>query len=724
VVFKVNGNYGDTTRLHLEEVSLYANATEHPLAETTDGFVTVRLKPVQVKITTSVAVKTTVEVDGKTYKAPHTAYWEPGSSHEIGVASPQIFENDTRFIFSGWSDQGEQTHQVAPTAPTTDTTFVAALTTKHRVRVESKYGTPVGAGWYNENTEVTLQVDSLVKGVAGTRHLFTKWVGTGTGAYNGRNNPAKFILRAPVIETATWQTQFEFQVKTAPFGVIELGGGGWYDSSKVAVTDTAPAQIGKGEAVKKFQHWLLDGKKVNGNPISVKMDTSHLAIAVYRGNIEVKIMTSIDHNSRVIVDNDTLMAPATFYWTQSSQHTIDVPDYQLEQQGRRFAFGAWSDGGQKRHTIAPKSDTTFMAELTPQFLLTVTTNPPGVTKVPAGGWYTSKDSIKLGPVPNEVTFNNTRMSFLYWKVNRDLHYKNTIVFQINEPQTATACYLADLFIQGIIVVNNVPVPGVKVLLNGAQTDSCLSGTAGDFFFDHLKSGQYSLTPVAAGLVFETPQIPVQLSTASIKKLNIPAKDVQKPAVQVLSPNGGEKYRNGQTVRIQWQARDNVKVDSLYITYSTDGGNGWQPLARVNPADSVYEWTIPVVTSEKCLVRIEAVDHSGNRQSDQSDRFFQISEASGIVVPASDKVCSFQLHQNYPNPFNPVTAIGYEMPGAGFATIKIYNLSGQEIVTLLNSWQPAGKHRIQWHASGLPSGIYFCRFQSGNQIAIRRMVLAK
>ncbi|MFI5252840.1 MAG: T9SS type A sorting domain-containing protein [Bacteroidota bacterium] len=101
---------------------------------------------------------------------------------------------------------------------------------------------------------------------------------------------------------------------------------------------------------------------------------------------------------------------------------------------------------------------------------------------------------------------------------------------------------------------------------------------------------------------------------------------------------------------------------------------------------------------------------------------------GITPPnesgAAKTPTEFSLLNNYPNPFNPVTNISYSLPEASFTTLKIYNMLGQEIATLVNGVTNAGKHQAVFNASQLPSGIYIYRLQSGTNIAIQKMVVMR
>jgi flagellar hook assembly protein FlgD len=84
---------------------------------------------------------------------------------------------------------------------------------------------------------------------------------------------------------------------------------------------------------------------------------------------------------------------------------------------------------------------------------------------------------------------------------------------------------------------------------------------------------------------------------------------------------------------------------------------------------------------------------------------------------------YVLHQNYPNPFNPTTAISYQLSAVSFVTLKVYDVLGREVVTLVDGIRNAGSHNAQWNASGLPSGMYVYRLRAADG-AKREVVLSK
>lgn len=106
--------------------------------------------------------------------------------------------------------------------------------------------------------------------------------------------------------------------------------------------------------------------------------------------------------------------------------------------------------------------------------------------------------------------------------------------------------------------------------------------------------------------------------------------------------------------------------------------------------------------------------------------------SGIPTSVSENnsiPTEYKLDQNYPNPFNPSTTINYQLSSISNVKIKIYDILGREVVTLINAQKPAGKYQVVWNGNNnfgnkVTSGIYFYRVQAGNFTAIKKMVLMK
>ena len=83
-----------------------------------------------------------------------------------------------------------------------------------------------------------------------------------------------------------------------------------------------------------------------------------------------------------------------------------------------------------------------------------------------------------------------------------------------------------------------------------------------------------------------------------------------------------------------------------------------------------------------------------------------------------------LAQNYPNPFNPSTTISYDLPTRSLVSLKIFNVLGQEVATLVNGEVETGKHQVNWDAAGLPSGAYVYRLKANEFTETKKLVLLR
>jgi endo-1,4-beta-xylanase len=98
--------------------------------------------------------------------------------------------------------------------------------------------------------------------------------------------------------------------------------------------------------------------------------------------------------------------------------------------------------------------------------------------------------------------------------------------------------------------------------------------------------------------------------------------------------------------------------------------------------------------------------------------------TGVKQTANALPSEFKLEQNYPNPFNPTTNIGYSILNTTKVTLKIYDVLGREIRTLVNSEQRPGRYNVTFDARDLSSGVYFYKLSAGDFIATKKLMLIK
>jgi hypothetical protein len=98
--------------------------------------------------------------------------------------------------------------------------------------------------------------------------------------------------------------------------------------------------------------------------------------------------------------------------------------------------------------------------------------------------------------------------------------------------------------------------------------------------------------------------------------------------------------------------------------------------------------------------------------------------TSLESPETDLPVQFNLEQNYPNPFNPSTKIGFGVQGSGFVSLKVYNVLGREVATLVNEKKVAGEYSVNWNASSMSSGVYFYRLQVGSFAETKKLILLR
>jgi hypothetical protein len=159
--------------------------------------------------------------------------------------------------------------------------------------------------------------------------------------------------------------------------------------------------------------------------------------------------------------------------------------------------------------------------------------------------------------------------------------------------------------------------------------------------------------------------------------------------------------------------------------SPTGGNktksraGWTIANDMNRASYVY-LTDSLNCNFKCRTNLSAAALDGKVIGDPR---WSYSGSTGLEN-APQVPSKYNLSENYPNPFNPSTNFTYELSKAGFVSVKIYDLLGREVATLVNEFKPAGSYPATWNAARFGSGVYFYKMQSGSFTATKKMILMK
>jgi hypothetical protein len=122
--------------------------------------------------------------------------------------------------------------------------------------------------------------------------------------------------------------------------------------------------------------------------------------------------------------------------------------------------------------------------------------------------------------------------------------------------------------------------------------------------------------------------------------------------------------------------------------------------------------------------LNGINHNSTLFVSPPYAFIQSIESTTGVTDKNSTPAKFDISQNYPNPFNPVTTINYSIPKSCFVTIKIFDVLGRAVTTLVNENKLSGNYSIQFNAIKLTSGIYFYRMQAGDFVKTKKLILLK
>jgi hypothetical protein len=186
-------------------------------------------------------------------------------------------------------------------------------------------------------------------------------------------------------------------------------------------------------------------------------------------------------------------------------------------------------------------------------------------------------------------------------------------------------------------------------------------------------------------------------------------------------------------KLNTSANDKVVIILAMYTGETGVGAG---VIQLNAAASYTQFAFPIGyeqgfsgTPDRCAISIQITDASGSgtNVSLGSEIYIDDLELSmDVVSDVEDQTqpLTFQLEQNYPNPFNPSTKINYQIKQMDFVSLKVYDVLGNEVGTLVNENKVAGNYELNFDASSLSSGIYFYKLQAGSFVETKKMILMR
>ena len=157
-----------------------------------------------------------------------------------------------------------------------------------------------------------------------------------------------------------------------------------------------------------------------------------------------------------------------------------------------------------------------------------------------------------------------------------------------------------------------------------------------------------------------------------------------------------------------------------IFRSSDDGLTWERIENGFTSNSI---NYMIHTKDNSLY-ITTRDQGVFKSTNFGDEWFNVGPVTSVNNDIKLLPDKYELIHNYPNPFNPSTTISYSVPEVEFVTLKVFDVLGNEVATLVNEELPAGSYEAEFNGTELTSGIYFYRIQSGSFVETKKMVLMK
>ncbi|MCB9366822.1 MAG: T9SS type A sorting domain-containing protein [Calditrichaeota bacterium] len=184
----------------------------------------------------------------------------------------------------------------------------------------------------------------------------------------------------------------------------------------------------------------------------------------------------------------------------------------------------------------------------------------------------------------------------------------------------------------------------------------------------------------------------------------------------------DAFSTANGVDLQWRTASESNADHWEVLRSVAGGNSFTQIAQLNAHNSAtgatYTFADRSGTNGALYdYRLVDVDASGARTEHPNT-------VTAMFGQAGPTVLEYSLEDAYPNPFNPNTTISFTIPDAEAVALRVHDISGREVATLVNGTLAAGQHTVEWNAAGLPSGTYFYSLKTATFTSTKKVLLLK
>ncbi|MDZ7271601.1 MAG: FG-GAP-like repeat-containing protein [candidate division KSB1 bacterium] len=666
--------------------------------------------PGHVRVTTEPSGLSVV-VDGVTYNAPCDFDWPIGSTHSIGVISPQPGAQGVRYVFSSWSDGGQQNHTVVVTG---GALYAARFGTEYFLSLSTtpqEGGTLVPAppgGWYAQGATVVLTATPAPGFVWGG------WAGD----LVGMPNPATVVMSRPLSATATFLTVRQIVVASVPEGRQIVVDGipyeapqtfSWPTGSRHTLAAPSPQSIGAGRRY-RFYSWSDGGEQTH--EVVVDNTTSYTAVF----GVECFLATQANPPQ----GGDVVPAPPGEWYPEGSQ--VEV---RASADGTRgYSFWGWS--GDLRGTQNPAL---------------VGVDAPKQVRANFGlGSYAPPILLYSYPRPGSVGAPRNATVFLGIQARSGGIDPSTLQVEVEGSTVLSGGVDQTGGRASMLLVGDTYTvafhPATPYRSNGHVTVRVECEDLG-YHLGRLDTSFAFATCRDTAFVMLRQTVDQMGGTLSLEHTGI----------QVLIPEGALTAPTPLEIGFIWDPPalpSNVKAVDLFHYLGPDGLTfadsvtvgieyswdtlGWAGVTR--PVDiPCYRYS----SREGAWTRVPVYDANDHELFVRLKEFCYLTLATektevAQTLDAAVPQC-LALLPNYPNPFNPVTVLEYHVPTSGLVQLGVYNVRGQLVATLCDRPHQPGVYRVAWDgrdASGQPvaSGVYVAVLRHEGEVRRIKLLLAK
>jgi photosystem II stability/assembly factor-like uncharacterized protein len=280
---------------------------------------------------------------------------------------------------------------------------------------------------------------------------------------------------------------------------------------------------------------------------------------------------------------------------------------------------------------------------------------------------------------------------------------DSVLIGISMGTSSSILYKIDPILGGCIPLVTIPVGNIRGIAFAPSGTLFGAQKSGSLYKINLNTGEATLIGTATG---------VQYSSIAFN-----------PGDGRLFASVSKFVGNGKDMIC---IVDTSTADTTLIGLTGDGKS--TPSITFNPKTGQLYGLKGTQAEVNKLITISTLNGSGTEVASLGISGLQTIYISSIIVGVEDEIIyeptSYELYQNYPNPFNPSTKFRYSIPTQSKVVIKVYDILGNEVATLMDEEKTIGTYEITWNAEQLPSGVYFYQLKAGDYVNTKKMILLK